>query len=88
MVFWQVTHMQHQPLPLGEQIAAVLLTPPVITALWWLMSRGFASGVQGGDVTERTKKRQKIEFWVLLTVMYLIAFGMAVYAWFIKGDGR
>ena len=80
--------MRHQPLPLGEQIAVVLLTPPVITALWWLMSRGWASIVQGGDPTERTKRRQRGEFFVLLIVMYMISFGMAIYAWFLNGAGR
>jgi hypothetical protein len=52
-----------------------------MAGLIWLMSRGWAIGVQGGSASERTKVRQKIEFWMVLVAMYVIGFGMALYAW-------
>ena len=67
--------------PLGEQPAILLVGPPVMAGLIWLMSRGWAIGVQGGSASERTKVRQKIEFWMVLVAMYVIGFGMALYAW-------
>lgn len=67
--------------PLGEQIAILILGPPIMAGIIWLMSRGWAMGVQGGSASERTKVRQKIEFWMVLVTMYVIGFGMALYAW-------
>lgn len=67
--------------PLGEQLAILIVGPPVMAGLFWLMSRGWAFSVQGGKASERTKGRQKIEFWMILVAMYVIGFGMALYAW-------
>jgi len=53
-----------------------------MAGLFWVMSRGWAMSVQGGTASDRTKKRQKIEFWMVLTLMYLMGIGMALYAWF------
>jgi len=67
--------------PLPEQLAILILGPLVMAVLFWFMSRGWAATVQGGVVTERTKRRQKIEFWLILLGMYLIGFAMALYVW-------
>jgi hypothetical protein len=67
--------------PLGEQLPIVLLGPPIMAALFWFMSRGWALSVQGGVASDRTKRRQKIEFWMVLAAMYGIGIGMALYAW-------
>lgn len=67
--------------PLGEQLAILLVGPPIVAGVIWLMSRGWAIEVQGGSASERTRVRQKIEFWMVLVVMYVIGFGMALYAW-------
>ena len=52
-----------------------------MAGLVWLMSRGWARSVQGGTASQRTKNRQKIEFWIVLITMYVLGFGMALYAW-------
>jgi hypothetical protein len=52
-----------------------------MAGLVWLMSRGWAISVQGGTASEKTKDRQKIQFWVFLVIMYVVVFGMALYAW-------
>jgi hypothetical protein len=67
--------------PLGEQLAILLLGPPIMAGLIWFMSRGWALFVQGGVASDRTKRRQKVEFWIVLVVMYAIGIGMALYAW-------
>jgi hypothetical protein len=67
--------------PLWEQIAIVICGPPVMTCAWWILSRGWARGIQGGIVSETTKRRQKIEFWCLLAAMYIVTLGMSFYAW-------
>ncbi len=68
--------------PIGEQIAILIVGPPLMASLFWLMSRGWATTVQGGVPSEKTKRRQKVEFWIVLIAMYLIGFSMAFYAWF------
>ncbi len=73
--------MKSNALPTGQLIALVLLTPPIITCIWWLMARGWAGMVQGASVSEATKKRQRWEFWALLVATYLLVFGIALYAW-------
>ena len=67
--------------PLWEQLVILVLGPPIMTALWWLGSRGCALTIQGGSVSERTRKRQRIELYLVLAVLYLIGFSMALYAW-------
>ena len=67
--------------PLWEQLAILIIGPPIMAAFFWLMSRGWALGVQGGTASDKTKQRQKIEFWMLLVAMYVIGLGMALYAW-------
>jgi len=52
-----------------------------MASLIWLMSRGWAASVQGGGPSEETKRRQKLEFWIVLITMYIIGLSMALYAW-------
>lgn len=49
--------------------------------LFRFMARGWAMTVQGGTVSEKTQKRQRIEFWGMLISMYLLVWGMFIYAW-------
>jgi hypothetical protein len=51
----------------------LLFAPPCIACVWWLLSRGWATIVQGGSVSERTVKRQRIEFWIMLVAAYVVA---------------
>ncbi len=43
----------------------IAIAPPCLACVWWLLSRGLATIVQGGDVSARTVKRQKYEFRLL-----------------------
>jgi len=71
--------IRHVAAPLSEQIFYDLIIPPVGTAIWWLLSRGWAATVQGGSVSETTKRRQKIEFFVILIAAYVLMFSITIY---------
>jgi hypothetical protein len=49
--------------------------------LFRFMARGWALTVQGGTVSQKTQKRQRIEFWGMLILLYLIVWGEFIYAW-------
>jgi hypothetical protein len=51
-----------------------------MACLIWLMSRGWAMSIQGGTLSDKTKRRQKLEFWIVLIAMYFFAAGTFVYA--------
>ena len=68
--------------PLSEQFATLVIGPPIMSMLWWLGSRNFARIVQGGSVSERTRQRQKKEFWVLLIGLYVLGLGIILYGIF------
>ncbi len=67
--------------PLGQQILVVLFGPPVMAALIWVLSRGWAAGIQAGNISDATKQRQKLLFWYLLFFFYVILIAMYSYAW-------
>lgn len=71
-------------MPLIQQYLLDLIAPPVVTCVWWLFSRGTATVLQGGSVSERTKKREKIGFFVVLTLTYLLMFGGTTYLHFAR----
>jgi uncharacterized membrane protein YbjE (DUF340 family) len=65
-----------------EQVLISTAGPPIIAVLWRLRARGWARTVQGGTVSEKTERRQKKEFWILLVVLYAIVIGVFIYsAW-------
>lgn len=66
--------------PIPEQIAILLFGPPITAIVWSFLARGWAYSIQGGKVSERTKKRQKWEFWILLIIMYVICIVVAILA--------
>jgi hypothetical protein len=60
---------------LTRQFLLDLTAPPALACLWWLGSRGWGFAVQGGQVSNQTKNRQKVGFFVVLTALYLVMFG-------------
>jgi hypothetical protein len=56
--------------PVWERTLVLLLGPPILSCLVWLMAGGWAQTVQGGEVSSRTKDRQRFEFWLLLGALY------------------
>lgn len=74
--------LRHAAAPLSEQILYDIIIPPVGAAIWWLMSRGWAGTLQGGTVSETTKRRQRIEFFALLVGVYVLMFSITIYGYF------
>jgi len=68
--------------PIGEQILVDLLVPPIGACVWWVMARGWGITVQSRDVTDDTKKRQKLEFWLVLGIVSVLMFGITIYGYF------
>jgi hypothetical protein len=71
-------------MPLVQQYLLDLVAPPVLATLWWFFSRGTATVFQGGSVSERTKKRERIGFFVVLIAAYLLMFGGTTYLHFVR----
>jgi hypothetical protein len=66
--------------PVWEQALIGVFGPPVLSILWRFRARGWARIVQGSSVSDRTKRRQKSEFWILLAGSYVMMIGIFVYA--------
>jgi len=73
--------METAALPLGGQLAVLLLGPPIMAALWWLLGKVWCYVAQGGNPTPRMKKWTSKGFWILLASMYAVSICLAVYAW-------
>jgi hypothetical protein len=69
-----------------QQIALDILAPPVLVGMWWLMSRGWAIIAQGGKPSARTKIWTNKGTWVLLVVLYCLAFGITLYGYFARNS--
>jgi hypothetical protein len=68
-------------LPLGQQIAIALFAPPIITAVWWLLSGGW-SGLMGTTQSDVVKSWRKPALWTVLIVCYVLMFGITAFAYF------
>ena len=69
---------------LMKQLLLDLVAAPLLACLWWLFSRGWGLTVQGGQVGDRTKNRQKVGFVIVLALAYLAMFGTTAYIHFTK----
>ena len=66
--------------PIGQQIALDLIAPPLLTALWWLLSRGW-SELLGTTGSQAVKGWQHSGTWIVLVVCYVLMFGMTIYGY-------
>ena len=66
--------------PLWQQVLFVLVGPPIMAFWIRLVSRLWARLVQGQTISQSTKKRQKLEFWIVLSVLYIMGFCVLLYA--------
>lgn len=64
---------------ISKQILVDLSAPPVIAAIFWLMARGWVVSIGPGDITTLTKEKLKIEFRIVLALLYLAVFGETLY---------
>ena len=73
----------HAGLPFLQQLILDAIAPPVLAVIWLGLSRGWAGVVQRGNLSEMTKDRQRVEFWIVLSVLYLMMFGITLYHHFL-----
>jgi hypothetical protein len=66
-------------LPIARQVLLDVVAPPVLAGLWWLFSRGWATTMQGDDVSQMTVDRQNKGFWFVLIGLYVLMFGATAY---------
>jgi hypothetical protein len=59
-----------------------LFVPPTGAAVWWLTSRNLARTLQRSKISATTRTRQQREFWIILTLAYLLMFGITMYGQF------
>ena len=64
---------------ISKQILVDLTAPPVIAGIFWLMARGWVASIGPCGVTALTKQKLKIEFRIVLALLYLAVFGETLY---------
>ena len=69
-------------MPFSQQLLLDAIAPPILAVVWFVLSRGWAHAVQGSEVSERTKKRQFLSFFVVLTLLYILMFTTTLYLHF------
>ena len=67
-------------LPLPQQILLDIFLPPIVAITYRLLVFGWTYVVQGGRVSEATRRRQWLEFRAILVIMYAMAAVIFVYA--------
>jgi hypothetical protein len=68
-------------LPTPQLILLDVVVPPIGGLLWRFLAGGWATAVQGDKISEETRRRQWLEFRVLVVMAYVIMFGFTIYAW-------
>jgi hypothetical protein len=69
---------------LWQQYLLDLIMPPIVTAMWWLLSRGNATAIEGGKLSQRTSGWLRKGFVIVLLGTYLLMFGITTYLHFAK----
>ena len=66
---------------LGADFFILVLMPPIMTVLWWLMSRATGAALQGGEMSPRSKRWADGNFWKFMIFLYIIGFSILIYAY-------
>lgn len=64
---------------ISKQILVDLGAPPVIAGIFWLMARGWVLLIGPSNMTTLTKPKLRIEFRIVLVLLYLVVFGETLY---------
>lgn len=75
--------MQSGELAIGGQLAVVLLGPPIMACLWYLVFRLW-TGMLGTTDRPWVQRWRKTGFWVLMGAMYALGVALFIYAHFMK----
>lgn len=66
--------------PLWFKLVGLAVLPPIIACWFWIQVRGEALLIWRGRPSERTKDREKKEFWLLLAFLYVSGIAIYVFA--------
>jgi hypothetical protein len=66
-------------LPLGQQIALDLVAPPIVTAIWWLLARGWTHLLGTTDWAQGWRRRATL---AVLIGAYFIMISVTIYGYF------
>ena len=64
---------------ISKQILVDVGAPPVIAGIFWLMARGWVLLIGPSNMTTLTKPKLRIEFRIVLVLLYLVVFGETLY---------
>jgi len=65
----------------GGFVFIFILMPPIMTVLWWLMSRATGAALQGGEMSPRSKRWVDGNFWKFMIFLYIMGFSILIYAY-------
>lgn len=74
--------MDHGTYLISERILIDLSAPPVIAGIFWLMARGWVVSMGPGGISTLIEQKLKIEFRIVLVLLYLVVFGETLYGLF------
>lgn len=60
-------------------MVGLFVLPPAGACFWWVMVRGAAKSFEGDVVSLRTRRRQKIGFFLILIGSYIVVIGILIY---------
>ena len=63
---------------MSELVAVLLLGPPAVGLVTWMVTRAWTRIAQGEHPTQRTLAWQRYDVWVIITVYYVLAIGTAI----------
>ena len=56
----------------------LLIGPPALATITWLMSRGWISAMMNGRSTSNITLWKKYDFWIILAILYVVMFADAL----------
>lgn len=74
----------HSTSHLWSDLLWIVLVPPMSAFLWLLLSRGWTASFGTSD-DDAVKGWTQSGFWIVLSVSYVIAIGMLLYAYLVQG---
>lgn len=75
-------HPRHPGLPLYQQVLVVIFMPPIVTGVWWLMSRGLTDTLRTTD-SPAVQGWTKSAGWLILVALYIVSLALFLGAHFI-----
>ena len=75
--------IRHAPVPLYEMLIGDLIGPPILTGIWWLMSKGLQNNLGTNDDPAVAGWTRSIGRFLLIAA-YVMGFGITIYGYWIN----